>query len=80
MDSYTSTTPPHVKAARLLKIVPRVIFYIMTTDGPQPEQECKAPLDYQHYIDKQLEPIVKTLAQHYSFNWENAILNQQTLF
>ncbi|MCM8531936.1 MAG: hypothetical protein NE330_12300 [Lentisphaeraceae bacterium] len=79
-ESYTSTTPPHVKAARLLDKVPRVIFYYMTKDGPQPRQNCTSSLDYQHYIDKQLEPIVKTLAQHYDFSWEKAILNQQTLF
>ena len=79
-DSYTSTTPPHVKAARLLDKVPRVIFYYMTKDGPQPRQNCTSPLDYQHYIDKQLEPIVRTLAQHYDFSWQKAILNQQTLF
>ena len=52
----------------------------MTTEGPQPQQKCEASLDYQHYIDKQLEPIVKTLAQHYDFNWEKAILSQQSLF
>jgi DNA polymerase-2 len=80
LDSYTSTTPPHVKAARLLPVVPRVIFYVMTQAGPQPKEECQSPLDYQHYIDKQLVPIVKTLSQHYNFSWEKAILNQQTLF
>ena len=80
LDSYTSTTPPHVKAARLLEKVPRVIFYMMTTAGPQPQQKCHDALDYQHYINKQLTPIVRSLSQHYDFNWEKAVLNQQTLF
>ena len=80
VSSYTSTTPPHVKAARLLDKIPRVIFYLMTIEGPQPKQNLKAALDYQHYIDKQIEPIVKTLAQHYEFSWEKAVLNQQNLW
>jgi DNA polymerase-2 len=80
LESYTSTTPPHVKAARQLSMVPRVIFYYMTIDGPQAKQILSSPLDYQHYIDKQIQPIVKSLAQHYDFSWQAAVLNQQELF
>lgn len=80
LDSYTSTTPPHVKAARQLSQVPRVIFYYMTIAGPEARQVLSSPLDYQHYIDKQIEPIVKSLAQHYDFSWQVAVLNQQELF
>ena len=63
-----------------MEIVPKVIFYVMTVDGPQPHSEQSSAFDYQHYIDKQIEPIVRTLAQHYDFNWEKAVLNQQNLF
>ncbi|MDD7987181.1 DNA polymerase domain-containing protein [Lentisphaera marina] len=80
LDSYTSTTPPHVKAARQLSEVPRVIFYYMTIAGPEAKQVLSNPIDYQHYIDKQIEPIVKSLAQHYDFSWQVAVLNQQELF
>ncbi|WDE98622.1 DNA polymerase domain-containing protein [Lentisphaera profundi] len=80
LDSYTSTTPPHVKAARQLSVVPRVIFYYMTIAGPEAKQILSSPLDYQHYIDKQIQPIVKSLAQHYDFSWQVAVLNQQELF
>ncbi|NQZ56411.1 MAG: hypothetical protein HRT88_02920 [Lentisphaeraceae bacterium] len=80
LDSYTSTTPPHVKAARLLDKVPRVIFYVMTKNGPQPISMQKSGLDYQHYIDKQIEPIVRTLSLHYDFDWQKAVLSQQSLF
>jgi DNA polymerase-2 len=61
LDSYTKSTPPHVKAARLLAHPARVIRYYMTQAGPQPVEMTTAPLDYRHYIEKQVIPIVETL-------------------
>ena len=80
LESYTRTTPPHVKAARLLDKSPRIVFYLMTQEGPQAQSQITAAIDYQHYIDKQISPIVKTLSQHYDFSWKAAVLNQQDLF
>lgn len=58
IESYTKTTPPHVKAAKLLdKVNSKVIEYIMTVDGPQPIQKITAKIDYEHYIDKQIKSI-----------------------
>ncbi len=42
------------------------ISYVMTLQGPQPidvELGCfpNAPLDYQHYLDKQLAPVVDAI-------------------
>lgn len=58
LAEYTKTTPPHVKAARLLDTPPgdRIEYYI-TTAGPEPLQKHTHPLDYDHYITKQIEPI-----------------------
>jgi DNA polymerase-2 len=65
IDQYTETTPPHVKAARLLpKITGRVIHYVMTVDGPQPEGYRESPIDYEHYVEKQLEPVADALLSH----------------
>ena len=80
LESYTATTPPHIKAARQLKQAPRVIFYYITSNGPEPKVLWKSPLDYQHYIDKQIAPIVKSLSEHYSFSYERAVSSQQSLF
>ena len=45
IDEYTSTTPPHVAAARKLSSPPgRIISYLMTSDGPEPFEESATPL------------------------------------
>ena len=31
----------------------------MTLDGPEPADERSSPFDYEHYVDKQLEPIAE---------------------
>jgi len=57
-EEYTKTTPPHVKAARLLdEIKSNVIEYYITIAGPEPIQKLKHKIDYEHYIKKQIEPI-----------------------
>ncbi len=60
-EEYTSTTPPHVAAARKLASVPRrgLISYRMTVAGPEPEGELRHALDYQHYLDKQVRPVAE---------------------
>lgn len=58
LEEYTKTTPPHVKAARLLdKIESNIIEYYITTEGPEPLQKLKHKIDYEHYIEKQIAPI-----------------------
>src|SRR3989344_3978075 len=55
---YTRSTPPHVKAARKMKKLDSTkIEYIMTEDGPEPIQNLKHKIDYEHYIEKQIKPI-----------------------
>lgn len=60
-EQYTKTTPPQIKAARLLdpegKMKLREIRYIMTPEGPVPVRMKPKEIDYQHYIDKQLKPL-----------------------
>ncbi|USN45187.1 MAG: DNA polymerase II [Candidatus Woesearchaeota archaeon] len=61
-EEYTKTTPPHVKAARKMGMTGTgVVEYVMTTDGPEPLQQRKARIDYDHYVEKQLEPIAESL-------------------
>ena len=61
LSEYVKTQPPHVKAA--LKLDPegrmklREVSYIMTAAGPEPIQSVHNPVDYEHYIEKQLRPI-----------------------
>ncbi len=58
---YVKLVPPHVKAALLLKEKGenlREIYYVMTLRGPIPIDLPHDDLDYNHYIQKQLRPIV----------------------
>ncbi|MAE65639.1 MAG: DNA polymerase II [Phycisphaeraceae bacterium] len=80
VDDYTRTSPPHVKAARLLSKPPSVIHYVMTTDGPQPVGHVSAPLDYGHYVDKQIRPIVHAIAQVCDIDEQVGGMKQLMLF
>ena len=68
LSSYTKTTPPHVRAARQLPRQVSVVRYLITIDGPQPLGFVKSPLDYNHYIEKQLKPIAESLGAFGGFN------------
>jgi DNA polymerase-2 len=62
---YTRNTPPHVKAAELLEPGDRrgLIRYLITVAGPQPAGRLSAPIDYGHYVEKQLKPIASAFAE-----------------
>jgi DNA polymerase-2 len=64
LDDYERNVPPHVQAARLcaergLPVPTRGswVEYVITTGGAEPVAGALAPLDYQHYVDRQLEPV-----------------------
>ncbi|MBP7708278.1 DNA polymerase II [Candidatus Pacearchaeota archaeon] len=83
LKEYTKTTPPHVKAARKLEsLESNVIEYFITTDGPEPIQQLKHKLDYEHYVDKQIKPIADQVLVLFGKNFEDIIkgTKQQTLF
>lgn len=63
-SQYTSTTPPHVVAARQLPgPPPDVVAYVMTAAGPEPAELRRHGLDYEHYVDKQLRPVAEPVLQ-----------------
>ena len=80
VDDYTSSSPPHVTAARLLPNPSGLIQYVMTRDGPQPTSATVSPLDYEHYIEKQIKPIVRTIGQVCDLDVEAAITGMPDLF
>ena len=58
LDSYTRTTPPHVKAARKQgDAASRVVAYVVTRAGPEPADQLTAPPDREHYVTQQLKPL-----------------------
>ncbi len=67
-EAYTATTPPHVAAARKIPGKTRGrVAYVVTRGGPEPAEDRRHPIDYEHYIDRQLravaEPVLLLLGQ-----------------
>jgi DNA polymerase-2 len=66
LEDYTASTPPHVAAARKMGAdVGRVVSYVVTRDGPEPADMAHAPIDREHYVQKQVrtvaEPVLAVL-------------------
>jgi DNA polymerase-2 len=59
-EEYTATTPPHVAAARKsTQRLGRSISYVMTTAGAEPIDNVQHPLDREHYVTKQIQPVAE---------------------
>jgi DNA polymerase-2 len=73
MEAYARSAPPHARAAALLPPDERtgLIRYLWTTDGPQPESRRTSPPDYEHYVQKQVRPIVESLAPFVGLSTES---------
>ncbi len=67
-------TAAHVTAARKMTGKPgRVIRYVVTVAGPEPTDEIQNPLDYEHYVDRQVRPIAEPV-----LNWLGLELKKVT--
>jgi DNA polymerase-2 len=65
VQQYDRSRPPHVRAAALLKPEEQqgLINYLWTLEGPQPLGALNAPIDYDHYVEKQLKPIARSFSE-----------------
>ncbi len=73
LSEYVKNIPPHIKAARLADLLNKEqgkplryqhkgwIEYYITLNGPQAKEHLSAPLDYQFYIDRQLEAVADAI-------------------
>ncbi|WP_445402354.1 DNA polymerase II [Zobellella sp. An-6] len=73
LAQYVKSLPPQVRAARLadehnarrglpLRYQHKgVIRYLITVNGPEPEEYRRSAIDYQHYIDRQLKPVADAI-------------------
>ncbi|HSD66540.1 MAG TPA: DNA polymerase domain-containing protein, partial [Vicinamibacteria bacterium] len=69
-EAYTATTPPHVAAARKMAGKTRGrVAYVITTDGPEPADGRRHPIDHEHYVERQVravaEPVLALLGQDF---------------
>jgi DNA polymerase-2 len=80
-ERYTKTTPPHVKAARqMTDREGRIVQYVMTSAGPEPVGDANHPLDYDHYVEKQIRPIAEAVLACMGTTWDHVWSGQSDLF
>ncbi len=92
LDQYVKNVPPHVKAARLADQINEsegktlryqrkgVIAYVMTRSGPEPLEYLSSPIDYDHYIEKQIRPIAEGILPFIDCSYEEIASPQMSLF
>ncbi len=80
LESYTSTQPPQVKAARKMKNPGRKIQYVITLNGPEPIESDDSIPDYQHYVDKQLAPVADSILYFLGTTFEKITARQLDVF
>jgi DNA polymerase-2 len=69
-ESYTSSTPPQVKAARALGWKNRrgTVEFVWTETGAEPASLPHGALDYDHYAASQILPVALSIAQ--AVHWD----------
>ena len=80
LDDYTRNVPPHVRAARMLGKPVREVSYVWTARGPEPVQKRSSPLDYHHYLHRQLAPAADGLLQCLGTSFDRVAGDQISLF
>ena len=92
LKEYERNVPPHVRAARLADEQNRKlgrplqyqnggrIRYVMATAGPEPLEARVTPLDYDHYVTKQLQPVADGILPFVEGDFATLITGQLGLF
>ncbi|NOU50578.1 DNA polymerase II [Pseudoalteromonas sp. JBTF-M23] len=92
LHEYEKNIPPHVRAARMadeknanlgrpLQYQNRgQIEYLITINGPEPKEYLESPIDYQHYIDRQLKPIAEAILPFVGYDFKQLSEPQLGLF
>lgn len=92
LAEYQRNVPPHVRAARLADEFNRQqgrplqyqnggwISYVITLAGPEPLENRQSPLDYDHYITRQLQPIADAILPFLHDDFSALITGQMGLF
>ena len=80
LKDYVKNVPPHAQAARKSKRSGRYVRYLITINGPEPLDNNPSPIDYQHYVDRQLAPAADALLQVKGTSVRKILDRQMSLF
>ncbi|ATO34757.1 DNA polymerase II [Dickeya dianthicola] len=92
LSDYQRNVPPQVRAARMADDYNRRhdrplqyqsggwISYVITVNGPEPLENRRSPLDYNHYVEKQLQPVADAILPFIHDDFATLITGQMGLF
>jgi DNA polymerase-2 len=92
LDDYTKNIPPQIQAARIADIKRLAegkaqayqrggwIQYVWTLNGPEPAEYISSQLDYDLYIERQIEPIADGILQFLGTNFKEVAGQQLGMF
>jgi DNA polymerase-2 len=92
LDDYQRNVPPHVRAARMADAYndqqgrPRQyqnggwISYVITLAGPEPLETQGTPIDYEHYLTRQLQPVADAILPFVGDDFSRLVGGQLGLF
>ncbi|WP_054922227.1 DNA polymerase II, partial [Pseudomonas sp. NBRC 111138] len=92
LHDYERNVPPHVRAARLADEYndrlgrPRQyqrggwISYVISVNGPEPLEVRRAPIDYEHYVTRQLQPVADAILPFVNDDFGTLVGGQMGLF
>ena len=92
LDDYERNVPPHVRAARLADEYndrlgrPRQyqrggwISYVISVNGPEPLEARQTPIDYDHYVTRQLQPVADAILPFVNDDFSTLVGGQMGLF
>ncbi|MGA8261626.1 MAG: DNA polymerase II [Arenicellales bacterium] len=80
LGAYSRNVPPHVRAARQLDKPASEVRYCMTLAGPQPVEKLSSPLDYEHYIERQIKPVADAVLPFVGLDFDRMLGGQGELF
>ncbi|KEY57608.1 DNA polymerase II [Serratia sp. DD3] len=92
LDDYQRNVPPHARAARIADEYNRQqgrplqyqnggwISYVMTLAGPEPLETRHSPIDYNHYLERQLQPVADAILPFLHDDFATLITGQMGLF
>ena len=92
LDDYQRNVPPHVRAARTADAYNLAqgrplqyqnggwISYVITVAGPEPLETQRSPIDYHHYLTRQLQPVADAILPFLGDDFSRLVSGQQDLF
>ncbi len=80
VEDYTKNIPQHVKAAKMLRQNSGTVYYVITKRGPVPVELKHNDIDYQHYINKQIQPIADSVLVLLDKSFDGIVKTDQLSF